>query len=488
MTTSTPPSKVWDHQVDERVNHIVEKLDENPEFAQKSVPGLKELLTDFAAPDVLVSGEDFHRRLLQVFKNSETDGTYSQTLSKYTPEEQDHIKKFVAGASPEALGKDFAIGPSLGCRKELEKLQHADSIAQITPHGGVERITPPTPSCTPPDDSASFGVAKVTKEVDGWFHKAVSQLADFFDTKEDNQKITVYKNAPFQNWGPNITNTPHLTYVPKTSEDVQTIVKLAIAQNLSVRCSGYRHSWSPIFGKDGQVLISMLDIETVTTLPNYAALPLAETAPNDLQVIHEAKTGNPRIYVAKKTVTVPLNIIIVKITLSGSNAPICHGAGRRNMTLSDLVRKIEYVDAHGNPQAVDDPKQLLAASGCFGLMGVVTHITMEFPPMSYAKLAPLKMPVIKAVPPPPGFDEETIPPALLKYWTPFSAAEKHKCQAEFERRATNDYYAEWFWFPYSDYSWVNTWDNTMDSTGAVSFPDDAHIWLSFVETVTMNIL
>ncbi|KAF5658163.1 oxidoreductase [Fusarium circinatum] len=501
MTSSTPPSKVWDHQVNERVNHIVEKLDEKPEFAQKSVPGLKELLTDFAAPDVLVSGEDFHRRLLQVFKNSETDGTYSQTLSKYTPEEQDHIEKFVAGASPEALGKDFAIGPSLGCREELEKLQHADSIAQITPHGGVEHITPLTPSYTPLNDSASFGVARVTKEVDSWFHKAVSQLADFFDTKEDNQKITVYKNAPFQNWGLNITNTPHLTYVPKTSEDVQTIVKLAKAQNLS-------HSWSPIFGKDGQVLISMLDIETVTTLPNYAALPLAETAPNDLQVIHEGKTGKPRIAgntlvrigcaatnerlrrwcVAKKTVTIPLNVIMVEITLGGSNAPICHGAGLRNMTLSDLVRKIEYVDANGNLQAVDDPKQLLAASGCFGLMGVVTHITMEFPPMSYAKLAPLKMPVIKAVPPPPGFDEETIPPALLKYWTPLSAAEKQKCQAEFERRATNDYYAEWFWFPYSDYSWVNTWDNTMDGTGAISFPDDAHIWLSFVETVTMNIL
>lgn len=267
------------------------------------------------------------------------------------------------------------------------------------------------------------------------------------------------------------------------------------------------HSWSPIFGKNGQILISMLDIATVTTLPNIAALPLPESPPSKLQEI-SLVPGKPRIpgnklvrvgcattnerlrrwCIEQGTVTLPLNVIMVEITLGGSNAPICHGAGRQNMTLSDLVRKIEYVDANGVPRSVEKPEHLRAASGCFGLMGVVTYITMEFAPMSYAELAPKKMPIIQAVPPPPGLAEEDIPPALLKYWKPLSAAEKQKCQADFENRATSDYYAEWFWFPYSDYSWVNTWNATKDPKGAVSFPDKTHIFISFLQTVTMNIL
>jgi hypothetical protein len=53
---------------------------------------------------------------------------------------------------------------------------------------------------------------------------------------------------------------------------------------------------------------------------------------------------------------------MVEITLGGSNATICHGAGRQNMTLSDLVRKIEYVDANGNLQTIENPEHLRAAS------------------------------------------------------------------------------------------------------------------------------
>ena len=176
---------------------------------------------------------------------------------------------------------------------------------------------------------------------------------------------------------------------------------------------------------------------------------------------------------------------MVEITLGGSNAPICHGAGRRNWTLSDLVRCVEYVDAFGNLRKVDKVEHLRAASGCFGLMGVVTHLTLEFPPMSYAEMAPQKMPVMIAVPPPPDMKDEDIPKALFVKRTP---EQKQQDQATFEKRATDDYYSEWFWFPYSDYAWVNCWDNTPDASKVVDFPDDLHIFLSFAQTVTMNVL
>ena len=268
------------------------------------------------------------------------------------------------------------------------------------------------------------------------------------------------------------------------------------------------HSWSPIFGRDGEILISMLNLNEATKLPNLTSLPFAESPPTELEMIKVVPgkleqypggalvrvgcaTTNERLRrwcVENKKYTLPLNVIMVEITLGGSNAVISHGAGRAQRTLSDLVRKIEYVDANGKLQSVEKKEHLRAASGCFGLLGPVTHITMEFPPMSYALLAPLKMPMIRAIPPPADLDEKDIPPALLKDWKILSAADKQKFQAEFERRATHAYYSEWFWFPYSDYAWVNCWDTTDDATEVKSFPDDCHIFLQFIETFAMNVM
>jgi len=175
---------------------------------------------------------------------------------------------------------------------------------------------------------------------------------------------------------------------------------------------------------------------------------------------------------------------MVEITLGGSNAPICHGAGRRHQTLSDLVRSIEYVDANGQLRTVEKAEHLRAASGCFGLMGVVTHLTLEFPPMTYAKTTPVKMPMIKAIPPPPNMKDEDIPEALF---IPRSTEEKEQDQEAFEKHATNDYYAEWFWVPFLRLRLGQLLEQHQNSNDVVEFPDDIHIFLSFVETFAMNV-
>ena len=256
----------------------------------------------------------------------------------------------------------------------------------------------------------------------------------------------------------------------------------------------------------------MLNLATATELPNIASLPFAQSPPTDLESIEEVKQAKPleagnhlvrvgcattnerlrRWCVQNNRVTMPMNVIMVEITLGGSNAPICHGAGRQNKTLSDIVRKIEYVDAHGKLQSVDNLDHLRAASGCFGLMGVVTHLTLELPSMSYAEMVPLKMPLIRAIPPPADMTEKEIqkrvPPALRAYWDDLTAAERQQDQADFERRATEDYYSEWFWFPFSDFSWVNTWNNTKVQDGAKDWPNNLHIFLAFTQTFLMNVL
>lgn len=166
---------------------------------------------------------------------------------------------------------------------------------------------------------------------------------------------------------------------------------------------------------------------------------------------------------------------ITRVTCGGVNGPICHGAGRQHKTLSDQVRMIEYVDANGVHQQVSDPALLKAAAGCFGLLGVVTHVTLEVDPMSYAVMAPRKPDVGLAIPP---LQMSDIPKALQKTWTD---AEIANALADFEHRAETNYYSEWFWFTYQSTAWVNTWNTTTSQDGVSDYPSPFETWLQWVE-------
>lgn len=131
-----------------------------------------------------------------------------------------------------------------------------------------------------------------------------------------------------------------------------------------------------------------------------------------------------------------------------------------------------------------DQKLLRAASGCFGLLGVVTHITLECDAMVTAVMRPMKMSVVDAIPPPPGMKDSDIPMPLRKFRT---TQQKQDAQQKFEHRANNDFYAEWFWFPFSDQVWVNTWVTDVSTANVVEYPDYAKVFLQVVGTIFMNV-
>ena len=164
-----------------------------------------------------------------------------------------------------------------------------------------------------------------------------------------------------------------------------------------------------------------------------------------------------------------------RVTAGGVNGPICHGAGRRHQTVSDYVRAIEYIDANGVHRTVTKPAHLRAAAGCFGLLGIVTHITLLLSPMTYAVLRPTKPDIALAIPP---LSPTDIPIALRKSWTPAQYADALK---EFEDKANNDYYSEWFWFTRSQQAWVNTWNDTADAEGAVEYPSPFDTFVQWVQ-------
>ena len=95
--------------------------------------------------------------------------------------------------------------------------------------------------------------------------------------------------------------------------------------------------------------------------------------------------------------------------------------------------------------------------------------------MSYAVLQPVKPDVGLAIPP---LDRNDIPIALRKT---FTKAQYDAALKDFENRATNDYYSEWFWFTRSQQCWVNTWNPTDDKTNLQDYPSPTLTWFQWVE-------
>lgn len=132
-----------------------------------------------------------------------------------------------------------------------------------------------------------------------------------------------------------------------------------------------------------------------------------------------------------------------------------------------------------------DPIQLNAASGCFGLLGVVTHIVLECDPMRAAVMRPVKLPVVRAIPPPPEMKDADIPPAL-RLDQALTKEQRQRDQEDFERGANNEYYAEWFWFPFSSQVWVNTWSTDANTANVLNYPDYLHTTFQVLGTITAN--
>ncbi len=77
------------------------------------------------------------------------------------------------------------------------------------------------------------------------------------------------------------------------------------------------------------------------------------------------------------------------MSYGGTTSTICHGGGRAHPAISDLVVAVEYVDAGGNVQVVDDPEELKVAAGAFGLLGVLLSVTFRMDEMTHASYQPV---------------------------------------------------------------------------------------------------
>ncbi|EEP77575.1 predicted protein [Uncinocarpus reesii 1704] len=412
----------------------------------------------------VMQDEQARREAMRRVKEADKE-LFNEILNRYPPRQKRLLEKFVAGDTEESQIDHFNE-PAKDADKE--KLP-----------GAIENLIP----------------------ID----------LEIFNDKEKKDRVEV-----FYNWGQNILNGPLYTCIPKTVVGVQAIVGLAKSLKCGLRVSGYRHSWSSIFGRDKSedkpfILISLLRLDRAIlgAQANQEALGHWKDYKIELNKIEVLQSTTHissnqalvrigcsatnedlrRWCLENKLLTLPLNVIMVAITLGGSNAPICHGAGIKQKTLSDLVYAVEYVDVNGKCQKItQDQKEFLSvASGCFGLLGVVTHLTLVLDKMSYAAMKPLKLPVIEAIPPPEDMVKD-LPKALKEKYDKYKPDQIKTFVKNFEDRAMKEYYAEWFWFPLHDKIWINTWSQIKDPVSVKDYPDENEIKKQVKETFSLELL
>lgn len=134
------------------------------------------------------------------------------------------------------------------------------------------------------------------------------------------------------------------------------------------------------------------------------------------------------------------------------------------------------MDVNGNAQKINrnDGDLLSTASGCFGLLGLVTRLTLLLDKMTIAFIEPTKVPAVETIPPPSSM-VASLPEKLKKSHESYTQAQIQALVKESERRAFNEYYAESFWFPLHDQMWINTWSQATEGVSAKDYPSKVEI-------------
>ncbi|CCM02786.1 uncharacterized protein FIBRA_04895 [Fibroporia radiculosa] len=316
--------------------------------------------------------------------------------------------------------------------------------------------------------------------------------AGFHVSDDEVQSVDFVGDPEFHNWGFTVKFKPSWTLVVRSINGVCQVVKWASQTGRKVRVAGFRHTWTELYGNNGDIMIMFLPIETLVKLPYELPPKSWSTELSGIEVVPAvvdrvappghafvkimAGTSNDQLRqwsFDNKAWCMPFNVIMVEVTLGGTNAVICHGSGFSTSTLSDLVAEICYVDARGTLQSITDPDELRAASGSFGLLGVVTSVTLQLDAMGVAELVPTKLSLPLAIPPPKGYPiPEEIQKMIKK--EKITDSQLEQARLNFIQRCEEDYYLEWFWFPYEDTVWVNTWkrrDLTANDMDLKPYPD-----------------
>lgn len=239
--------------------------------------------------------------------------------------------------------------------------------------------------------------------------------------------------ATWSNWGQNQSVRPAQIFHPQSLNDLKAIVKRARNEGKKVRVCGDGHSWSGLVPTpDFMVFMSQLDrIEIDNTDPSRPLVTMESGA-----TVRKVLTAMRAAHIA-----LPTNVVLGTVQFGGLIATGCHGSGRDQKTLSDLVVSIEIVTGNTDPVSGEvevrtfsvnngTPEDVMSAARLhLGMFGIIYRMTLRAVPEYNVQTIDQKMPMSVAL--------DNIRDAV----------------AAFD-------YTELFWFPFNQSAWLKTMKRT----------------------------
>ena len=102
--------------------------------------------------------------------------------------------------------------------------------------------------------------------------------------------------------------------------------------------------------------------------------------------------------------------------------------------------------------------------------------------MSFATFKPTTPRLALAIPPPAGFP---VPKAVDM--SGISQTALDQARTRFVAQCEDDYYSEWFWFPYQQDAWVNCWNNDGARKDARPYPDELNTRVQELATYLLEL-
>jgi len=195
-----------------------------------------------------------------------------------------------------------------------------------------------------------------------------TMLSRFVSAAEQTTEQAAHQSAPRTNWAGNLTFHTDTLYQPKTTEEVQHIVKSCD----KLRALGRGHSFNTIADSThAQISLKQLDSIDIDAKAHTATVGAGVTY------------GKLAPIIDAQGFAVPNLASLPHVSVIGACATATHGSGSNNGNLATIVSGLELVTADGTLQTLSrakDGDQFLGQVVNLGGLGVVTKTTLDLQP------------------------------------------------------------------------------------------------------------
>jgi hypothetical protein len=238
----------------------------------------------------------------------------------------------------------------------------------------------------------------------------------------ERRRILRRERLSWSNWSGNIRCQPRVACVPFTLDDLCEVVRSASRDGRKLRLVGSGFNWSGMAATDD-------------TLVFCERLKGVEIDRDHRTAWVECGTTNRHLNRVLKTagLQLPWNVVLENVRVGAIVSVGTHGSGKDTGTLGDLVQAFDIIDANGNRRILSEAtigaEAMDAARLGFGIFGVIARIQLRVEPACRVLQIDRRMKVADGL-------------------------------AELPELVRKRDSVEVFWFPFTDWMWVRTFDRT----------------------------